>query len=206
MRQIVLGTHNAKKRGELQQLLASLDIEVKTLTDFASPLDVVEDGQTFAANAQKKAGQQARHLQAWVLGEDSGLCVDALGGAPGIYSARFAGAQATDEQNNAELLKQLADVPLSQRKAHYVCHMSLASPAGEIVIDTEDTCGGRICLHPRGAYGFGYDPLFELPEYHRTFGELGPCVKSVLSHRARAMRHFLPKLRELLRGTCVQRG
>ncbi len=197
MREIILGTHNAKKRGELQRLLAPLEISVKTLADFPSSLQVVEDGQTFAANARKKACEQARHLQAWVLGEDSGLCVDALGGAPGVYSARFAGEQATDELNNAELLRQLTDIPLDQRTAHYVCHLTLASPAGEIMIATEDTCGGRICLRPRGSHGFGYDPLFELPEYHRTFGELGPSVKSVLSHRARAMRRFVPKLHRL---------
>lgn len=197
MREIVLGTHNVKKRRELQLLLAPRDITVKTLTDFSSPLQIVEDGQSFAANAGKKASQQAIHLRTWVLGEDSGLCVDALAGAPGIYSARFAGEDATDERNNAELLQQLHHVPLEQRGAHYVCHLALANPTGEILIDTEATCHGRICLQPRGTNGFGYDPLFELLEYHRTFGELGVSVKSVLSHRARAMRRFVTMLLDI---------
>jgi XTP/dITP diphosphohydrolase len=198
MLELVLGTHNAKKRAELATLLAPFNIPVKTLADFPSPIEVIEDGTTFSANAQKKAVQQAQHLQTWVLGEDSGLCVDALGGAPGIYSARYAALDADDEMNNRHLLQQLAQVPTPQRTAHYVCHMSLSDPKGQIVIDCESTCLGRIRKQASGIHGFGYDPLFELVEYHRTFGELGPAAKSVLSHRARAMRLFLPKLRELI--------
>src|SRR4029078_1509174 len=117
---------------------------------------------------------------------DSGLAVDALAGAPGIYSARFAGPGASDEANNAKLLAELADTPLERRTAHYVCHVSVADPAGEIRAESHAACHGRICFAPAGSNGFGYDPLFEVAEYHRTFGELGPSVKRALSHRSRA--------------------
>lgn len=194
---IVLGTHNRKKGAELLELLAPFGFELRTLADIADPLDVVEDGDSFQANAHLKAVQQAKHLNQWVIGEDSGLCVAALGGSPGIYSARFAGPHADDEQNNAELLKQLADVPVGKRDAFYVSHVSLANPAGQVMIDCEETCHGRIVEAPRGEAGFGYDPLFELAEYHKTFAELGPAVKSTLSHRSRAIRRFLPKLLQM---------
>ncbi len=145
-----------------------------------------------------KAVQQAKHLDAWVLGEDSGLLVDALGGAPGIFSARYSGAGATDATNNARLLAELGDTPLARRTAHYVCHAVLANPAGEAVAEAAGDCHGRILFEPRGSAGFGYDPLFEIPEYHRTFAELGAAVKGCLSHRARAMRRMLPRLAALL--------
>lgn len=195
---LVLGTGNVKKGIELRQLLAPHGIQVKTLADFPNRIDVVEDGDSFAANAQLKASQQAEHLGHWVVGEDSGLCVDALDGAPGIYSARYSGPDATDDANNRYLLEQLANVPPAARTAHYVCHISLADPSGKIRLDCEDICRGRIVTHPMGDGGFGYDPLFQIDEYHRTFGQLGTSVKATLSHRARAMRHFLPRLIELL--------
>lgn len=190
--QIVLGTHNRKKGAELQLLLKPFGFELRTLADFENPLEVIEDGDSFQANAHRKATQQARHLNQWVIGEDSGLSVPALDGAPGIFSARFAGPDATDAENNAELLRQLNGQ--HDRRAFYVCHVSLANPLGQVVIDCEDTCQGRIVGAQRGTGGFGYDPLFELAEYHKTFGELGPAVKSLLSHRARAIRQFMPQL------------
>ena len=193
--QLVLGTHNRKKGSELQLLLEPYGFVLKTLADFDDPIDVVEDGDTFQGNAQRKATQQACHLNEWVIGEDSGLCVKALDGAPGIFSARFSGPDATDAENNAELLKQLQDA--TDRRAYYVSHITLADPQGQVVIDCEDTCHGRIVTTPRGSGGFGYDPLFELAEYHKTFGELGPTVKAMLSHRARAIRQFVPKLLRL---------
>lgn len=199
--QLVLGTHNRKKGEELSRLLAPLGIDVLTLSDFAAGIEVIEDGDTFAANATKKAVQQARQLDAWVLGEDSGICVDALDGAPGIYSARFAGPDATDEINNRFLLERLGDLESPRRTAHYVCYMVLADPAGNVRAESEAVCRGRIRFGPAGKFGFGYDPLFEVVEYHRTFGELGPAVKSVLSHRARATAALLPQLRQL-----VERG
>jgi XTP/dITP diphosphohydrolase len=171
---------------------------VRTLADYPNALVVVEDGDSFAANATLKATQQAAHLRAWVLGEDSGLVVDALDGAPGIYSARYSGPDATDEQNNAKLLHDLARVTAERRTAHYVCWAVLANPSGEAVIEAAGECHGRILPELRGSAGFGYDPLFEIPEYHRTFAELGPAVKGCLSHRARAMRKLLPRLVALL--------
>ena len=194
MEELILGTHNPKKLIELQQLLAPYPLVVRSLSDFEGPLEVVEDGDSFSANAQKKASQQAIHLNAWVIGEDSGLVVPALKGAPGIYSARYSGPSATDASNNEKLLSEMDGLEEGQRGGHYVSHISLADPAGKIRIDCEARCYGRIGRRLVGSHGFGYDPLFVLPEYHRTFGQLGPSVKSILSHRARAMRRFLPQL------------
>jgi XTP/dITP diphosphohydrolase len=193
-RELVLGTHNRKKGRELEALLAPYGFQLKTLSDFPEALQVVEDGKTFADNARLKACQQARHLGRWVLGEDSGLCVAALDGEPGVYSARYSGEGATDESNNQRLLEQLRDVPVERRSAHYVCHVTLSDPGGVVRIDCEEYCRGRIALQPAGQGGFGYDPLFEIVEYHRTFGELGDAVKGVLSHRGRAIRHFVAEL------------
>ena len=184
---LVLGTHNRKKGLELVDCLAPLGLELKTLADFPQAIVVDETGDSFAANAELKATQQAIHLQSWVLGEDSGLVVDALGGRPGIHSARYAGPGAKDEDNNRRLLSELANVPLAKRTAHYTCHAAVSDPAGKIVAHSEAHCQGRIRLEPSGAGGFGYDPYFEIVEYHRTFAELGSAVKRVLSHRARAV-------------------
>jgi XTP/dITP diphosphohydrolase len=197
VRDLVIGTRNRKKGEELAQMLAPWGFRVVTLVDLPGSIDVVEDGDSFAANAALKATQQARHLGRWVLADDSGLEVDALSGAPGIYSARFAGPNATDEQNNGQLLAQLADLPLEKRSAHYVCHVTVADPAGTIRAESHGLCHGRIRFEPVGCNGFGYDPLFEVVEYRRTFGELGPRVKQALSHRSRALRGILPKLRAL---------
>jgi XTP/dITP diphosphohydrolase len=120
-----------------------------------------------------------------------------LHGAPGVYSSRFAGIEGDDDANNAKLVDSLKSVPAAKRHAWYTCHMTLSDPQGRIFIDVEEVCRGRIVLQPRGRHGFGYDPHFEIPEYHRTFGELGDHVKSVLSHRGRAMRSFLDKFRSL---------
>ncbi|NIP85974.1 MAG: non-canonical purine NTP pyrophosphatase [Planctomycetales bacterium] len=195
---IVLGTTNRKKGGELAELLGGLKLEIQTLQAYPEALDVVEDGSSFADNARRKAVQQALHLRRWVLGEDSGIGVDALGGAPGIYSARFAGEAATDEANNQHLLKQLGDTPLEQRTAHYTCHMTLSDPRGQVRAESEAYCRGRILFAPIGTGGFGYDPLFEILEYHRTFGQMGPAAKAALSHRARAARALRPQLRRLI--------
>ncbi len=193
-RVLVLGTTNRKKGEELARLFAPVGVELRTLADFAGGIEVIEDGETFAENATKKAVAQARHLGRWVLGEDSGLAVDALGGEPGVYSARFSGPGATDTSNNELLLDRLAGIALQQRVAGYVCQMVLADPSGTVRAESCGTCRGRILPEPRGSAGFGYDPLFELPEYHRSFGQLGPVAKAVLSHRARAARLLLPKL------------
>ncbi len=194
---LVLGTHNRKKGVELEKLLQPFGFELKTLADYPNSIEVVEDGDSFEANARLKATQQAQHLNQWVIGEDSGLCVKALNGEPGIHSARFSGDDATDEKNNAELLHRLEGVPQAKRGAFYVCHVTLADPNGTVAIDCEDTCHGQIVTVPRGGGGFGYDPLFEIREYHKTFGELGSTVKSTLSHRSRAIRRFVPQLLHL---------
>lgn len=192
---LVLGTRNRKKLGELVELLTPLGLELKTLADFPDSLEVEETGDSFATNATLKATLQARHLGQWVLGEDSGLAVDALGGAPGIYSARFSGDGATDEKNNELLLAKLKDVPLEKRTAHYVCSAALSDPGGNVRATSEGICRGRILFERSGSGGFGYDPLFEVVECHRTFGELAPAVKAVLSHRSRAMRAMAEQLR-----------
>ena len=195
--ELLIGTTNLAKGRELAELLGPHGFEVRTLQDVADPIEVVEDGDTFAANAQKKAREFAQHLHCWVLADDSGLEVDALKGAPGIYSARYAGEDATDEQNNAKLLRELADTPWEKRTANYYCHVAVADATGTIRAESHDICSGRIRTETAGNNGFGYDPLFEVREYHRTFGELGPSVKAAISHRARAMRAIVPQLTSL---------
>jgi len=195
---LVLGTGNRKKGLELIELLEPIGLGVQTLADFPNAIEVDETGDSFAANAQLKATEQARHLNCWVLGEDSGLVVDALKGAPGIYSARYSGPGATDESNNLHLLDELGKTPLERRTAHYVCHITISDPSGNVRAESEATCQGRIRFEPAGTGGFGYDPLFEIVEYHRTFGELGLAVKGILSHRARAVAAILPALMKLV--------
>ena len=201
---LVIGTTNLAKGRELAELLKPHGFRVQTLQDVADPVDIVEDGETFAANSQAKARAQARHLGCWVLADDSGLEVDALDGKPGIYSARFAGEDASDQDNNAKLLAELDATPREKRGARYYCHVAVADPSGIIRAESSGVCRGRIRCEPAGTNGFGYDPLFEIVEYHRTFGELGPTVKRVISHRARAMRAIVPKLVALASGGAWQ--
>jgi len=196
---LVIGTHNRKKGAELAELLTPLGFEVRTLDDFPDAIEVVEDGDTFAANAALKATQQARHLGQWVLADDSGLAVDLLRGAPGVYSARFAGPHADDAANNEKLLADLGGSPLENRTAHYVCHVTVADASGIVRAEARGVCHGRIRFQAEGKNGFGYDPLFEVVEYHRTFGELGPHVKRALSHRSRALRAIVPELLRVVR-------
>jgi XTP/dITP diphosphohydrolase len=195
---LVLGTRNAKKREEIAEILGDLGIELRDLSAYPDAPEVTEDGDTFEANARKKAQQLARHLGEWVLGEDSGLVVPGLGGRPGVYSARYAGRQGDDKANNAKLLAELAPLPDDRRKAYYVCTAALADPTGEVQAVVEGRCHGVITTEERGTGGFGYDPLFLIPEYHKTFGELSPRVKHALSHRARALAKLRPVLRRRL--------
>lgn len=200
---LVIGTTNAAKGRELSELLAPHGYEVRTLKDFPPLAEVVEDGATFAENARKKAIEYARQLKCCVLTDDSGLCVDALEGRPGVYSARYAGANAADDDNNARLLEELGALPPARRGAHYECHVAVADAHGAIQAESFGVCRGRITTAPAGANGFGYDPLFEVIEYHETFGQLGSRVKAALSHRARALRAIVPKLLDLARrGGC----
>jgi XTP/dITP diphosphohydrolase len=175
-------------------------VEVKDLTAFPSVQDVVEDGTTFEENARKKASGFAKALGHWMLAEDSGLVVPALNGRPGVYSARYAGKQGDDTANNQRLLAELAPLPDDRRAAYYVCCAALADPSGAVREVVEGCCHGVITRDYRGTGGFGYDPLFLIPEYHRTFGELSARVKHALSHRARALERLRPALRRLLAG------
>ncbi len=197
---LLIGTTNLGKGRELAELLAPYGFSIRTLQDVDNAIDVVEDGDTFAANAQKKARELAQHLDCWVLADDSGLEVDALNGAPGIYSARYADEiqdASSDDKNNAKLLAEMAEVPCERRTANYYCHVAVADPTGAIRAESSGICCGFIHTELVGTNGFGYDPLFEIRELHRTFGELGPRVKAALSHRARAMRAIVPQLTEL---------
>ncbi|TWT96610.1 Non-canonical purine NTP pyrophosphatase [Botrimarina colliarenosi] len=199
---LVIGSRNAKKRDELVGLLTPHGIAVKTLADFPDLThEVDEDGDTFEHNARKKATEYARALGQWVLADDSGVCIDALGGAPGVYSAHYAGKHGDDAANNALVLEKLAGLPPEKRGAHYVAMLVLADPTGEVRAETRGECHGRILAEAHGAGGFGYDPLFEVREYHRTFGQMGPAVKRAISHRSRAMRAMLPPILKLLATT-----
>src|SRR5262245_61268701 len=165
---LVVGTRNAKKRLELMEILAGTGIELRDLSSYPSALEVEEDGATFEENTRKKATELARALGEWVLGEDSGLVVPALKGRPGVYSARYAGKQGDDEANNDRLLAELAPLPEAARAAYYVCTAAVAAPGGEVKAVAEGRCHGRIVRERHGQGGFGYDPLFLVPEYHKT--------------------------------------
>jgi XTP/dITP diphosphohydrolase len=195
---LVLGTRNANKRQEIEEILGDLGLELRDLSHWPDAPEVVEDGATFEANARKKAVELARTLGQWVLGEDSGLVVPALGGRPGIYSARYAGRQGDDAANNARLLAELAPLPDDQRAAYYVCTAALSDPQGQVQAVSEGRCHGVIIREAHGQGGFGYDPLFLIPEYHHTFGELSPLVKHALSHRARALAKLRPAIWKML--------
>lgn len=195
---LVVGTRNAKKLEEIKEILLGLPIELRDLSAYPGAPEVVEDGTTFEVNARKKAVELARHLKQWVLGEDSGLVVPGLNGRPGVYSARYAGKQGDDAANNARLLAELAPLPDDRRPAYYVCTAALADPTGEVKAVSEGRCHGIILKAARGTGGFGYDPLFLVPEYHQAFGELTARVKHALSHRARALERLRPALRQNL--------
>jgi XTP/dITP diphosphohydrolase len=187
--EIVLGSRNKKKARELDDLFGQSDIQLLPLADFPEAVEVEETGTTFKANAILKASVQARHL--------GGLSVSMLNGEPGVWSARYAGEPSSDTRNNEKLLTRLHGVPLDKRGAWYTCHMALSDPSGKIWIDCAGHCYGRILAEYLGDQGFGYDPLFEVVEYHQTFGQLGLAVKSLISHRARAARIFLREFNRL---------
>ena len=197
-RTLLLGTSNRKKIVELIHLLEPRGFKLKTPSEYEDTLEVDETGATFMDNAHLKAIAQAKHRQSWAIGEDSGLCVPALAGAPGIYSARYAGIDSTDALSNAKLLQNMVSVPDLERQAYYVSTIALSDPEGNIHIQAQGECWGRILRLPRGEHGFGYDPLFEIAEYHLTFAEMGMGVKRAISHRARALRSFLNQLDRLI--------
>jgi len=206
---VVVATGNAGKVKEFEHAFAQLGAEVRSIRDFDGLPEIVEDGDTFQANARKKAKTIGDVLGLPVLADDSGLCVDALGGAPGVYSARYAGEGATDADNNAKLLRELnrlvgaaGDVPSSEAHgvvllggARFKCALALYDPAGGSFVDAEGAVEGRILSSPRGTGGFGYDPLFWLPELGRAMAELTTEEKQAISHRGAALRVLLEKLR-----------
>lgn len=197
---LLVASSNKKKLHELTQLVEGLPVEILSPADFETPLpDVVEDGDTFLANARKKALAFARAYGVPAIADDSGICVDALGGAPGIYSARYSGEEPVpdrDQRNNEKLLAELAGVQAARRGASFHCALSLAFPDGT-VREVEGVWPGQVAFSPRGQGGFGYDPLFLLPSLGRTSAELDPVEKHALSHRGRAMRALRPIVEEL---------
>ncbi|EHQ91918.1 XTP/dITP diphosphatase [Desulfosporosinus youngiae] len=195
---IILATQNQGKLRELQDLLADETIEVLSLNDIEDWEDVEENGETFAENAALKAREAVKKTGLIALADDSGLEVDALNGAPGVYSARFAGEPKNDERNNDKLLQLLEIVPEDKRQARFRCALVVATPAGEEYL-TEGTVEGQILTERRGSAGFGYDPLFFVPEYARTMAELTLAEKNKLSHRAQAFRQAIPILQGLKR-------
>jgi XTP/dITP diphosphohydrolase len=192
---LVAATRNQGKLVEIRELLADHELEVIGAIEAGAP-EIDEDGDTFAANAARKALGVARALGLPALADDSGLEVDALGGAPGVISARFAGPEADDVANNAKLLELLAGIPAAGRRARFRSVVALADPAvlGDRVLDASGVCEGVILEAPRGQGGFGYDPLFFSPELGMTFAEAGVGKKHDVSHRARAMAALRPLL------------
>jgi XTP/dITP diphosphohydrolase len=202
--ELLFSSSNPNKVAEVRAIMATLGIVVIGLDEAeraARLPDPVEDGETFADNARIKAVYYARAAARWTLADDSGLEVDAIGGEPGVRSARYAGAGGTraerDEANNRKLLKALDTVPDEQRTARFVCAMCLADPVGRVVAETRGTVEGVIGREPRGDNGFGYDPLFGLPHLGCTSAELPPEQKNALSHRGEAARRMVGKMGHL---------
>lgn len=198
MTELVIGTKNKSKLREIKEIYSDLLINCTDLGAFPGVSEVVEDGSSFAENAAKKASGYALQVGKWVLAEDSGLVVPILNGAPGIHSARYAGEHGGDAANNGKLLQELGKYPAENRDAYYICVACLADPQGKVMVLTEGKCHGRIIPEYLGKGGFGYDPLFLVLEYHRTFGELSSRVKHAISHRSKALAKLRPSLWQLL--------
>lgn len=197
MRRLVLATRNAGKVRELVSLLGPLGVEVASLADYPGLPEIPEEGDTFEANAVFKAREVARLTGETALADDSGLEVDALDGAPGVHSARFAGEPKDDAANNAKLLRLLEGVPPERRTARFRCVVALATPEGE-VYTAEGSSEGVILDRPRGENGFGYDPLFYVPALGKTFAELDMEVKNRISHRGKAFARVAGLVRKAL--------
>ncbi|MDP6779337.1 MAG: XTP/dITP diphosphatase [Candidatus Latescibacteria bacterium] len=193
---LVVATGNLGKLKEIREILGGA-ANLLTLQDFPDLPEIVEDGDTFKANAIKKARTVASLTGHPALGDDSGLEVDALDGAPGVYSARYAGESATDGANNDKLLSRLRDVPETERTARFRCVVAVALPDGTAQV-AEGSCEGRILEAPRGNGGFGYDPLFLVPKLARSFAELPPTEKNRISHRGRALKNARPIIERAL--------
>jgi XTP/dITP diphosphohydrolase len=186
--ELVVASRNQKKFKEIKQILKGLNLKIISLRDYPRAPYITENGKTFKENAIKKATQIARFTKKLTLGEDSGLEVTVLDGKPGIYSSRFSGKNKSDLKNNLKLLSLLGDLPLTKRKARYVCSVALVDKQGLLLGVTEGYCSGLIGFKLRGSFGFGYDPLFTIPKYKKTFAQLGPRIKHSISHRYRALK------------------
>jgi XTP/dITP diphosphohydrolase len=202
---LIFATSNLHKLQEARSILDPFGVVIRSLADFTQDLaEPVEDGETFEDNARLKARYYAKHLGLICLAEDSGLEVDALRGAPGVYSARYAGVEGTrderDRANNEKLMRELANVPADQRQARFVCTLALAEPGGAILAEARGVYPGVIAPTPRGTNGFGYDPLLFLPDRGCTSAELLPAEKHARSHRGQALRQLLQVLPAELRG------
>ncbi|MEJ2038844.1 MAG: XTP/dITP diphosphatase [Desulfosarcinaceae bacterium] len=184
---LVLATHNKGKTTEIRELLKDRPIIIKNLSDFGPIPPIEEDGTTFDENAYKKASLTARYLGFPALADDSGLVVEALGGAPGVFSARYAGEEASDQERCAKLLRELGDNP--NRRAKFECVISIAVPSGP-ALTYEASCEGIILTEPAGENGFGYDPVFYYPPLEKTFAQLSIEEKSRVSHRGKAVREL----------------
>lgn len=186
MRKLIVATGNPGKLSEMQEYLQDLPWQLALKP---AELDIEETGVTFIENACLKASQVAKAMGEWAIADDSGLAVDALDGAPGIYSARYG---KTDQERIARLLAELGTNP--NRQAQFVCAIAIAAPDGAIALQTEGVCHGEILDSPRGEGGFGYDPIFYVPRQQQTFAEMSSIVKRQISHRGVAFNQLLPKL------------
>ena len=195
---IVLATGNEGKIREIKDILKGTKVKFLSIKDFPDLPILREEGESFIENALFKARKIAKLTGKIALADDSGLEVEALGGAPGIHSACFAGEERNSEKNNRYLLKLLENVPQAERKAHFKCAAVLVHPDGEAKF-VEEKCSGLIAFEPRGDGGFGYDPLFIVPEYNLTFAELPPEIKNEISHRAKAFRKIRCTIEEWIR-------
>ncbi|RJP27622.1 MAG: RdgB/HAM1 family non-canonical purine NTP pyrophosphatase [Candidatus Omnitrophota bacterium] len=184
--ELVVATKNIKKFKEIKDILRGVDIKISSLAEYPDAPRIIENGKSFEENAAKKALKIARFTGKLTLGEDSGLCVDVLNGEPGIRSSRFSGKDKNDKKNNLKLLKLLQGLSPDKRRAHYYCAVALADKEGIIGI-TNGKCHGIIGYSEKGKCGFGYDPLFIIPKYKKTFGQLGEVIKHKMSHRFKAL-------------------
>lgn len=195
---LLVATHNQGKVVEFAEMLTDLDIEWLSLDDVGVVEDVEETGSTFRENSILKARVYAAKTGLLTLADDSGLEVDALDGAPGVYTARYGGAGLTAVQRYQKLLEAMKEVPAPQRTARFRCVIVLAAPDGTILGESEGVCEGQIALAPAGKGGFGYDPVFYLPRLRQTMAQLSPAEKHQISHRGRAVQAIMPHLRTLL--------
>lgn len=195
-RKVIIASNNEHKTKEIREILKEFPFQVITMKEAGIEVEVVEDGTTFSENATKKAKEIMELTGEICLADDSGLEVEALGGAPGVYSARFAGEHGNNKKNNEKLLEMLKEVPREQRKARFVSAISMYFPDGlEIIV--EGYVHGLIGFEEKGVNGFGYDPLFIIPEYNKTFAEIAPETKNSISHRGEALKLLVEKLREI---------